>query len=231
MKRYIFLLVLFIGMIVPMQAQTVLPQFPGGKKAMDDYILSNFVIAGDKFVQGEQPVVRVKFLVSKIGEISNVSIVRKIKGQEQPIFSVDYENELIKFIENMPNWVPGKKNKRKQAMYRTIDVDFKKVSFSNVEQLPQFPGGEEEMYKFINWNLKYPVIAQESGIQGKVIVGFTVLKDGTASDIQILRGIDTYCDREAIRVVKMMPKWIPAKQNGIPAKVSYFVPIIFKLKN
>lgn len=101
--------------------------------------------------------------------------------------------------------------------------------FVTVEQMPSFPGGEVEMQKFIRDNLKYPVIAQENGIQGRVTIRFVVTKDGTISDVQVLRGIDASCDKEAVRVVKAMPKWIPGKQNGRNVPVYFTLPVIFKL--
>lgn len=101
--------------------------------------------------------------------------------------------------------------------------------FVTVEQMPSFPGGEIEMQRFIRDNLKYPVIAQENGIQGRVTIRFVVTKDGTISDVQVLRGIDASCDKEAVRVVKSMPKWIPGKQNGRNVPVYFTLPVVFKL--
>lgn len=102
--------------------------------------------------------------------------------------------------------------------------------FVTVEQMPSFPGGEMEMQKFIAENLKYPVVAQESGIQGRVTIRFVVTKTGAISDVTVIRGIDPSCDREAVRVVKTMPKWIPGKQNGLNVPVYFTLPIVFRLK-
>lgn len=101
--------------------------------------------------------------------------------------------------------------------------------FTMVEQMPQFPGGEEELLKFISENLKYPYVASESGIQGRVIVRFVVSVTGEVTNIEIMRGLDPSCDREAIRVIKTMPKWIPGKQNGKNVPVYFTIPILFKL--
>lgn len=101
--------------------------------------------------------------------------------------------------------------------------------FISVEQMPQFKGGTSEMYRFIADNLKYPVIAQQNGIQGRVTVRFVVLESGAISDVQVLRGIDAACDKEAMRVVKSMPDWFPGKQNGKEVKVYFTLPIVFKL--
>ncbi|MDR0824908.1 MAG: TonB family protein [Prevotella sp.] len=102
--------------------------------------------------------------------------------------------------------------------------------FVTVEQMPTFPGGEVEMQKFIGNNLKYPVVAQESGIQGRVTIRFVVSKTGAIEDVTVMRGIDSSCDKEAVRVVKSMPRWNPGKQNGLSVPVYFTLPIVFKLK-
>lgn len=98
-----------------------------------------------------------------------------------------------------------------------------------VEKMPGFPGGEGEMQKFIGENLKYPAVAVENGVQGRVTLRFIVEKDGAISDVRILRGIDPSCDKEAVRVIKAMPKWIPAKQNGREVRCYFTLPIVFRL--
>ena len=102
--------------------------------------------------------------------------------------------------------------------------------FVSVEQMPQFPGGNGELMKFIGSNLRYPTIAAENGIEGRVIIRFVVGKDGSVSDIKIQRGLDASCDKEAIRVVQSMPKWIAGKQNGRAVPVYFTLPILFKLQ-
>jgi len=84
--------------------------------------------------------------------------------------------------------------------------------------------------KFLSGSIKYPVIAQENGIEGKVIIGFIVSKNGVISDVQVLRSLDPSCDKEAVRVVKLLPRWIPGKQNGVNVNVKYTLPVAFKLQ-
>ncbi len=96
--------------------------------------------------------------------------------------------------------------------------------------MPQFPGGEQALFKFLNENIKYPVIAQENGIQGRVICQFVVNTDGSIVDIQVVRGVDPSLDKEAVRVIQSMPKWIPGKQRGKPVRVRFTLPINFKLQ-
>lgn len=99
------------------------------------------------------------------------------------------------------------------------------------EQQPEYPGGTEAMIKFIQKNMKYPKVAQRQGIEGKVFVGFVVNKDGTIVDVETVKGIHIDCDKEASRVVSLMPPWKAGKQNGKAVRVKYIVPISFKLNN
>ena len=99
-----------------------------------------------------------------------------------------------------------------------------------VEQMPQFPGGQAEMMQFISKNMKYPTIAQENGTQGRVTCQFVVGADGKVRDVKVLRGVDPYLDKEAVRVIMSMPKWIPGKQNGKAVSVKYTIPVMFRLQ-
>ncbi|MCD7933169.1 MAG: energy transducer TonB [Tannerellaceae bacterium] len=102
--------------------------------------------------------------------------------------------------------------------------------FTVVEEMPEFPGGDQELLKFINRSVKYPVIAQENGIQGRVVCTFTVNQDGSVVDAEVVRGIDPSLDKEALRVIGAMPKWKPGKQRGKPVRVRYTLPIVFRLQ-
>lgn len=98
-----------------------------------------------------------------------------------------------------------------------------------VEEMPEFPGGEKVLREFIANSVRYPVVAQENGIQGRVYVSFTVDKTGTVTDAQVVRGVDPSLDQEALRVVNGLPKWVPGKQKGEAVDVRYTVPIQFAL--
>ena len=108
-------------------------------------------------------------------------------------------------------------------------VEEEKV-FDVVEQMPSFPGGNTALMKFLNENIHYPVVAQENGVQGRVVVSFVVERDGHITDVQIARSVDPSLDKEAQRVVKSMPKWIPGKQNGSAVRVKFNVPVSFRLQ-
>ena len=102
--------------------------------------------------------------------------------------------------------------------------------FDMVEQMPTYPGGNAELMAFLAKNIKYPTIAQENGTQGRVIVQFVVEKDGSIADARVARGVDPYLDKEALRVIQSMPRWIPGKQNGKAVRVKYTVPVMFRLQ-
>ncbi len=102
--------------------------------------------------------------------------------------------------------------------------------FVVVENQPEFPGGTTAMMKFLNDNIKYPVIAQENGIQGRVICNFVVERDGSITDVQVVRGVDPSLDKEAIRVIQQMPKWKPGSQRGKPVRVRFTLPVLFRLQ-
>ena len=102
--------------------------------------------------------------------------------------------------------------------------------FMVVEQMPEFPGGMAELMKFLSKNIKYPTIAQENGIQGRVIVQFVVNQDGSIVDPVVMRSVDPYLDKEALRVISSMPKWKPGMQRGKAVRVKYTVPVTFRLQ-
>ena len=102
--------------------------------------------------------------------------------------------------------------------------------FDVVEEMPSFPGGQGALMSYLASNIKYPVVAQENGVQGRVIVSFVVERDGSISDVKVARSVDPSLDREAQRVVKSMPRWKPGKQNGSAVRVKYTVPVVFRLQ-
>jgi protein TonB len=111
-----------------------------------------------------------------------------------------------------------------------VGEDTTSTPYAVVEQMPEFPGGEAALQRYLHNSVKYPNIAMENGIQGKVYVGFVVERNGSISNVRIARGVDASLDKEAMRVVRLMPKWIPGKQNGEPVRVSFTAPINFVLE-
>lgn len=111
-----------------------------------------------------------------------------------------------------------------------VEEEETEVVFMVVESMPGFPGGEAALFKYLSDNIKYPVIAQESGIQGRVICQFVVNRDGSIVDIEVVRGVDRSLDEEAKRVIANMPKWTPGKQRGKAVRVKYTLPVNFRLQ-
>ena len=112
-----------------------------------------------------------------------------------------------------------------------VEEEEEEVVFVVVETMPEFPGGQQALFKYLSENVKYPVIAQENCIQGRVICQFVVNKDGAIVDVEVVRsGGDPSLDKEAIRVIKSMPKWNPGKQRGKAVRVKYTVPVNFRLQ-
>ena len=112
---------------------------------------------------------------------------------------------------------------------KKVEVEPEKV-FTAVEQMPQFPGGDAELMKFLSKNIKYPTMAMENNIQGRVIVQFVVTKTGAIGEVKVVRSVDRDLDREAVRVCKSLPKFTPGKMNGQAVNVWYTLPVSFKLQ-
>lgn len=132
----------------------------------------------------------------------------------------------------------GTQNRTVEAVRNDIAVntppepkeDVAKKVFDVVEEMPSFPGGNGALMQFLQSNVKYPVVAQENGVQGRVQIGFVVERDGSITDVRVVRSVDPSLDKEAMRVVKMMPRWNPGKQNGQTVRVKYTVPVLFRLQ-
>lgn len=157
----------------------------------------------------------IKFVPPKVVKeevVEEVPTIEEIKQNEVAAVEVEGPTEVV-FDEPAPVVVEEDENK----------------IFMVVEQQPEFEGGYEAMMNFIRKNMRYPASARRMGIDGTVYVSFVVGKDGTINDVKVLRGISADCDKEAVRVVQMMPPWKAGKQNGKPVFVRFNLPIKFKL--
>ena len=114
---------------------------------------------------------------------------------------------------------------------KPVEEEATEEIFVVVEQQPEFPGGMSALMKFLGDNIKYPVIAQENGIQGSVITNFVVERDGSITDVQVVRGQDPSLDKEAVRVIQTMPRWKPGQQRGKAVRVRFTLPVVFRLQN
>ncbi len=137
-------------------------------------------------------------------------------------------------VENIPEEVPMPVEEEEEIVVEQVEEKPEEPEiFTIVEDMPEFPGGQKELFSFIGKNVKYPPMARENGIEGTVYVGFVVMENGAIENVQIKRGLaggGAGCDEEAIRVVKAMPKWNPGKQRGKPVRVAFTLPIRFKLE-
>lgn len=114
--------------------------------------------------------------------------------------------------------------------YLDIDLESSDRAFDVVEQMPSFPGGSKKLMEYLSEKTRYPKDLEETCIQGRVILTFVVERDGSISDVKVVRSLDPLLDKEAVRVVSSMPKWIPGKQNGVAVRVKYTIPVTFRLK-
>lgn len=140
-----------------------------------------------------------------------------IKDEFLPVDAGDNENSA------QDSYVPPAEEEPEQAV-------IEETPFVSVEKMPEFPGGEEALYKYLSKNLKYPDIAKEQNLQGKVFVQFIVEKDGSISNPKAVRDIGGGCGEEAVRVVRGMPKWTPGKQRTQTVRVQYTLPVVFQLE-
>ena len=222
------------------------PVFPGGQAALMKFINENLRYPATAIENGIQGRVTVQFVVKKDGSVDDVTVLHGVDSA--------LDQEAIRVCKTFPKFIPGKQNGQPVNVWFTLPITFKldeapnnlqtdesedmandtihnrEIIFRHVEQMPEFPGGEAALMRFINENLRYPAAAIKNGIQGRVVVQFVVKKDGSVDDVTVLHGVDSALDQEAIRVCKTLPKFIPGKQNGQPVNVWFTLPIFFRLE-
>lgn len=173
----------------------------------------------------------IKFTAPVIKKDADVKPEEEMKTQDQimqtntAIGALDVkgnsdQGEILKVTQRVET-EPVKAEPKPEVENKVFDV---------VEQMPSFPGGLSALMQYLSSNIKYPVVAQENGVQGRVVVSFVVERDGSITDVQVARSVDPSLDREAQRVVRNMPRWIPGKQNGQAVRVKYNVPVAFRLQ-
>ena len=183
-------------------------------------------------VEVEQKVVEkvkssVKFTAPEIKKDDEVKPEDEIKSQDD----LSKTNTAIGTFDVKGNdEAEGEVLKAKEVVVDEKPKEEETKVFDVVEQMPSFPGGDAELMKFLNTHIKYPAVAEENGIQGRVVATFVVERDGSITDVKVIKSVDPSLDKEAIRVLKSMPKWIPGKQNGSAVRVKYTVPVTFRLQ-
>lgn len=209
-------------------------EFPGGDQGLRRFIAENVkypVEAQKNKIQGR---VFVNFVVNSNGKVDRAKIVRGV----DPLLDA----EAIKVVNLLPDWTPGKQHGVAVDVSYTVPIQFsleskdnvaaeiKKPVFLVVDEMPQFPGGDLALRKFISEKVKYPAEAQKDKAQGEVVVNFVFRSDGKVENAKIIRGIHPALDAEAIRVVSTLPDWKPGKQEGKPVNVAYSIPVRFTLE-
>ena len=235
----------------------VMPEFPGGQGALLQFLAKSIkypVIAQQNGIQGR---VTCSFVVGKDGVIRNIEVIRGVdpsldleaarvismmpkwkpgmqKGKEVSVkYTVPVTFRLQGKEDNKPTPLPAGEGDNEITVVgygEQKSADTSGQVFAIVEKMPQFPGGEKAINEFISKTLQYPVIAQENGIQGKVVCSFIINQDGSVTDAEVVSGVDPSLDREALRIVSAMPKWTPGTQRGKAVRVKYTMPVTFTLQ-
>ena len=243
MKTHYFLILLIISTHVfgqnkgPSSAPEIysvvqqMLEFPGGEDSMWKFINTNVKYPDSAIAHNIEGKLIMGFVVNENGSISDITIRRGL--------SWDIDSEGMRVIRLFPSFTPGKQDGKAVKVSYTLPLSFKlkpnpldTVKKPHIiEQMPAFPGGDTMLFKLVQRAIHYPEYARDHGIQGRVVVGFVVNEDGIVSDIKIKQSVYPSIDTEAIRIVKLLPRFKPGTQQGKPVRVSYVLPIRFKLIN
>ena len=221
-----------------------MPDFPGGMAECMKFLSKNIKYPTQAIENGIQGRVIIQMVVTKEGDIAEAKVVRGV----DPLLDA----EALRVINSMPKWKPGKQRGEAVNVKYTIPVVFKltgdnssdkkeadtqqeaKVDENGIhqvcEEMPEFPGGMQECMKWLGKNIKYPTTALEKGIQGRVIMQFVVERDGSITEPKVVRGVDPDLDKEALRVISIMPNWKPGKHKGEAVRVKYTLPVMYRLQ-
>ena len=250
MKRLSLILILFVQIAVAFAAgqrqvyRSVeqMPQFPGGEAALMKYLSSHVQMpqTEEKF---DRRIAVMQFVVEADGSIGEVKVVRSVMIPE-------FDAEAIRLVKSLPKFTPGRQDGQPVAVWYTIPVTFRASGYRNdiyseshidtpvvdtprdttiyrsVEQMPQFPGGEAALMKYINSHIQTPQTQEQ--INGNVILQFVVHSDGSIGEVKVVRSLHPDYDKEAIRVIKSLPKFTPGHQKGQAVAVWYTLPVIFR---
>ncbi len=210
----------------------VQPQYIGGDSARLEYLASTIIYPNDAMESGLQGSVYVTFVVEKDGSITNAKVIKGI--------SSSLDKESLNAVNKMPKWKPGLHEGKAVRCQFNMPIKFEIISYPDyiiskkdtslgAETPPEFIGGDPARLKYLSESVVYPREALYKGIQGTVYVTFVVEKDGSISNVQLLRGIGGGCDEAAINAVKSMPNWKPGFQRGRVVRAQFNMPISFIL--
>ena len=223
-----------------------MPCFPDGPQAMSQFIADHLQYPESAKKDSIQGNVFVSFNVEKEGTLTDIKVIRSV--------SSELDNEACRLVNSMPKWIPAMKNGIPTSARYILPVSFslenkdqktgnaqnanrtktqkddKTVLPDSIDAMPEFSGGQTSLFTFLRKNIKYPVLAEEAGVQGRVILTFVVDVDGSLTDIKVRNSVDPSLDKESLRLLNVMPRWIPGKMDGIPVRVKYTLPITFRLQ-
>ena len=219
-----------------------MPEFPGGMAECMKWLGQNIKYPAEAIEKGIQGRVIVQMIVERDGTITNANVVRGV----DPLL----DKEALRVVNLSPKWKPGMQRGQAVRVKYTLPVMFRlgeasdnkeadtqqeaKIDENGIhqvcEEMPEFPGGMQECMKWLGKNIKYPTTAQEKGIQGRVIMQFVVERDGSITEPKVVRGVDPDLDKEALRVISIMPNWKPGKHKGEAVRVKYTLPVMYRLQ-
>ncbi len=246
-NKAMIVVVIFLALVflIPLLINTVLPKAEERPEDLTEQAMVNLDNATDE--PEEQPEEELERYEEPEPEVLPEEVLNTVKVTELAIVEDDKvkaedeiktQDELAEtttafgqsdFDQGTDDRNVVREHKDEIVVEEKTEVEENKV-FTAVEQMPQFPGGEAELMKYISKNLKYPPVAMENNIQGRVVVQFVVTKTGKIGEVKVVRGKDPDLDKEAVRVVKSLPDFIPGKMNGQTVNVWYTLPITFKLQ-
>jgi bla regulator protein blaR1 len=215
---------------VPFVVVEEMPLFPGGDQALLKYIAENTKYPPSAKTNNIQGRVILRFCVTADGDVNRISIMKGV----DPML----DSEAIRVVGTLPQFNPGKQSGKAVPVWYMVPITFaldsemakgspSKQDISGYDEVAVFPGGDEALDKFIKSNIKYPKWAKKKKLNGKVNINFCINKNGLVEGVTVYKGIDPELDGEAVRVIRMMPEWKPAKLSGSPVHVWYTIPVAF----
>jgi TonB family protein len=202
-----------------------MPEFASGQAELMKFLQQNLRYPADARAKGIEGRVVAQFIVNEKGNISDITILRGIYPS--------CDSEVVRVISAMPRWNPGKQNGNAVKVYFKLPVTFKLNEQDLTKPgitLPSYPGGEDSLNVFIKKNLQYPKLAKKNKTEGMVTLSFNVDSVGKVRDITVYKSVGNGCDEEAIRILKLIPKWNTGTKDGQTVTMPYYMNVEFKLE-
>jgi TonB family protein len=226
LKFHLIGIFFFLSLSIMAQPGFNSPSYYGGEAKMYKFINDRLVYPPSAWNAGIEGRVVVRFVVSEKGEVRDVKVFKSLHP--------DCDSIAVNIVRSMPRWIPGQERGKNAAtdyilpvVFRMSMLDIEGEIYASADSMPEFPGGFDSLFVFISKNLRWP--NTEIDFQGRVTIRFIVTKEGKIMYPKIVKGIAPVADEEALRVVRLMPDWIPGRRNGEAVNVYFTIPIVFKL--